>query len=46
MYEDLVAKEIKLEKENQSLKDENYCLKLKILELSKIIENQQTKAKL
>ena len=43
VYEDLVAKEIKLEKENQSLKDENYCLKLKILELSKIIENQQKK---
>ena len=43
VYEDLVAKEIKLEKENQSLKDENYCLKLKILELNKIIENQQKK---
>ena len=43
VYEDLVAKEIKLEKENQSLKDENYCLKLKILELNKIIENHQKK---
>ena len=41
VYEDLVAKEIILEKENQTLKDENYCLKPKILELNEIIENQQ-----
>eukprot|EP00112_Aurelia_sp_Birch-Aquarium-sp1_P005965 Seg167.11 transcript_id=Seg167.11/GoldUCD/mRNA.D3Y31 product="hypothetical protein" protein_id=Seg167.11/GoldUCD/D3Y31 len=43
LYEDLVAREIKLKKENQSLKDENYRLKLKLVELNKIIENDQKK---
>ena len=43
VYEDLVAKEIKLGKENLTLKDKNFCLKLKMLELNKIIEDHQKK---
>ncbi len=41
MYENMLVSEIRLQKENHSLKDEVYCLKWKILELTKTIENHQ-----